>query len=36
MTEHVYQKGNEIIEMGEKCKSLTFVVNGIIELSIID
>ena len=36
MQEKVFQPGVEIIKIGDPCDSIIFVVNGTIEIEIID
>ena len=36
MVEQIHQPGSEIMQMGEKCQSLAFIVNGEVELQVVD
>ena len=36
MIEAVYQPSSVILQMGEKCGFLTFIVNGLVELQLVD
>ena len=36
MVETVYQPGSEILQMGEKCNVMIFIVNGCVELQVLD
>ena len=36
MFETVYQSGSEILQMGEKCNLMISIINGLVELQIID
>ena len=36
MKEAVYQPGSEILQMGQNCGFMVFIVNGLIELQVLD
>lgn len=36
MEESIYQKGSEIIASGDKCCSLVFIVNGLVDIEVYD
>ena len=36
MVETVYQPGSEILQMGEKCNFMMFIVNGVVELQVLN
>lgn len=36
MEESIYQKGSEIIASGDKCGSLVFIVNGLVDIEVYD
>lgn len=36
MQEKIYQRGNYILEVGNRCEELMFVVNGIVEIQVQD